>query len=131
VLGFEGVAEVCLAFLPGYREGQAWKEVIDDCYCKIVVLASTYLDALPVGIISASLSLHEFSLANAKSYEVRTLLVRFVHPVSRYFGAAVGRQAEQAQLFGTVGSSHNRSKVVRAWFLAKMYQTGLNRSQLI
>jgi hypothetical protein len=68
VLGFEGVAEVCFAFLPGYREGQAWEEIIDDCYCKRVVPASTYSDALPVGMISASLSLHGFSLANEESY---------------------------------------------------------------
>jgi hypothetical protein len=46
VLGFEGVAEVCFEFLPGYREGQAWKEVVDYCYCKMVVLASTCLDAI-------------------------------------------------------------------------------------
>lgn len=30
VLGFDGVAETSLVFLPGYREGQTWEEVVND-----------------------------------------------------------------------------------------------------
>lgn len=35
---------------------------------------------LPVGMIPASLSLRGFSIVISESYQVRTLLVRFVHP---------------------------------------------------
>lgn len=41
-----------------------------------------WMHSLPVGMISASLSLRGFSIVITESYQVRTLLVPFVHPGS-------------------------------------------------
>lgn len=75
----DGVAKLCIVFLPGYGKGQAWEEVIDH-YQRIRVGSNDSAKVLPVGMISAFLSLRRISFVKREDIQVHTQLAQPAHP---------------------------------------------------